>query len=377
MMILVQMNKKIIILSSVHPWDDTRIFEKEAKSLAKKFNVELHAIGDFDEMEIDGIRVFGHERGSRLFPIKIWIIYFKVALSARESIIHFHDPDLVLLGLILKIFGKTVIYDVHEDVSSQILDKSWIPTIIRKPISWLYNLFEKFCSSYFDTVIVVTEHIKKQFKEENTIIIHNYPRLEGFPLKTYEQNLDSPFRVIYVGLISAERGIFEIIEASKLIGKSPSIEINIIGSFASKIIEEDFYHRISESNASINYLGSLKYKDAMNLLYNSDAGLVCFHPRPNHINALPNKIFEYMRAGLPIVSSNFSLWKKIILDNNCGLTIDPLSPEEIAGAICNLAMNPDSAKSFGSNGRNLVEKYYNWENEEEKLYYIYSKLIDS
>ena len=369
------MKKNILILSSVHRWDDTRIFEKEAKSLANKFNVELHAIGDFDEMEIDGIKIFGHERGRRLFPLKIWIIYFKVALSAKESIIHFHDPDLVLLGLILKILGRTVIYDVHEDVSSQILDKSWIPAIFRKPISWLYNLFEKFFSSYFDTVIVVTEHIKKQFKEQDTTIIHNYPRLDGFPIKKYKLNLDAPFKVVYAGLISAERGIFELIEASKLIGESPSIEINIIGSFASKIIEKDFYHRISGSNASINYLGSLKYKDAMKLLYNSDVGLVCFRPRPNHINALPNKMFEYMQAGIPVICSNFPLWYDIIEKNECGLTIDPSDPEDIVKALNFLASNPEKARSMGENGIRLVKEKYNWNMEEKKLIDCYENLF--
>jgi len=106
----------------------------------------------------------------------------------------------------------------------------------------------------------------------------------------------------------------------------------------------------------------------------SDIGLICFLPAPNHINAIPNKPFEYMASGLPVVASNFPLWKEIIEGNKCGLTVNPKKPEEIAKAIEYLIAHPAETKEMGENGRKAVSEKYNWENESKKLLDIYQQL---
>ncbi|MEW6608434.1 MAG: glycosyltransferase [bacterium] len=106
----------------------------------------------------------------------------------------------------------------------------------------------------------------------------------------------------------------------------------------------------------------------------AEVGIVCFLPEPNHINAMPNKLFEYLSCGLPVIASNFPLWKEIVEGNNCGICVNPLNPRDIAQAIEYLMEHPDEAKQMGENGRKAVEERYNWELEEERLIGLYKKL---
>ena len=86
-------------------------------------------------------------------------------------------------------------------------------------------------------------------------------------------------------------------------------------------------------------------------------------------------MFEYMIAELPIIASNFLLWREIVEKNNCGICVNPLDPKEIAEAIEYLIEHPDEARKMGENGRKAVLEKYNWENESKKLLEIYEELL--
>jgi glycosyltransferase involved in cell wall biosynthesis len=103
--------------------------------------------------------------------------------------------------------------------------------------------------------------------------------------------------------------------------------------------------------------------------------LVTFLPSPNHIDAQPNKMFEYMSAGVPVIASHFPLWREIVEGNDCGVCVDPLNPEEIARAIDFLVSHPERAEEMGRNGQRAVWERYNWGNEEMKLISLYGEVI--
>jgi glycosyltransferase involved in cell wall biosynthesis len=111
------------------------------------------------------------------------------------------------------------------------------------------------------------------------------------------------------------------------------------------------------------------------VLGRSVAGLVTFHPLPNHIDAQPNKMFEYMSAGIPVIASDFPLWREIIAGNQCGLCVDPNNPTAIAAAIQYLVLHPHEARRMGENGRKAVLDRYNWSAEEQKLFRLYEDIL--
>ena len=126
----------------------------------------------------------------------------------------------------------------------------------------------------------------------------------------------------------------------------------------------------------VRYLGKVPFEEVSRYYALADIGLVCIQPLERHKVSLPNKIFEYMAAGLPIIASNFPLWKKIVDDAGCGICIDPTDPEKIAEAILYLLDNPQLGKEMGENGRRAAKERYNWKKESKKLLEVYKKLID-
>ena len=104
------------------------------------------------------------------------------------------------------------------------------------------------------------------------------------------------------------------------------------------------------------------------------AGLVTLHPTINYIEALPVKMFEYMSAGVPVIASDFPLWRRVVIESECGLCVDPLDSQSISRAIDFLCENPEQARMMGSNGQLAIKNKYNWQIEERKLLDYYKAL---
>ena len=151
------------------------------------------------------------------------------------------------------------------------------------------------------------------------------------------------------------------------------VELWILGLFSPKELEKEIKQYLEKEY--IKYLGFVPPFKMYSLMKSADIGLINFWPEPNHILALPSKIFEYMAAGLPIIVSDFPLWKEIIQQNKCGLAINPLSPKEIANAVKYLIDNLLESKIMGQRGKKAILDKYNWEKETQQLIAIYKDLL--
>ena len=83
-----------------------------------------------------------------------------------------------------------------------------------------------------------------------------------------------------------------------------------------------------------------------------------------------------MAASLPVIASDFPLWRQIVDGAGCGLLVDPLDPKAIAGAIQWLLDNPHEAEAMGRRGRQAVATEYNWDRETRKLVALYNRMLD-
>ena len=364
---------KICHLSSVHHYLDTRIFIKECSSLASA-NFETHfVVPDAVEKTINGVHIHTVEksRGGRFSRMTntVWNV-FKKARSIDAKLYHFHDPELIPIGLLLKITGKKVIYDVHEDVPRQILSKYWIKKPLRKIISWTFERIENFAARRFDAVVAATPFIMERFIRvgSNAVNVSNYPILEEF----LENPIDWSSKdnaVCYVGGITGVRGLFEMVEAME------KTETRLL--LAGKFFTEEEHQKAKEMDGwkFVNELGQINRSEVADTLAKSKAGLVVLHPIENFIDSLPIKMFEYMAAGIPVIASNFPLWQEIVLKHECGICINPMDPNEIANAINWIMDHPEEAKQMGRNGRESAINEYNWNSEREKLVSIYKDIL--
>ena len=364
---------KITHLTSAHPRFDTRIFFKMCSSLANKgFDVSLVvADGKGDETK-SGVKIVdvGPSK-NRLFRIlRAPNCVFKKALALDSDIYHLHDPELLPIGLKLKRCGKIVIFDSHEDVPKQMLTKPYLNKPLLKIVSFGIKQYEAWVCKQLDGVITATPYIREKFLKinPNSIDINNFPIL--VELSTDVKWKDKKKEVCYVGGIDKIRGIKELVRAMGKI-KSNTM-LNLCGIVGDKNTEKEVKAEIGWSQI-IEY-GFINRENVKNVLNRSFAGIVTLHPIINYLDALPVKMFEYMSAGIPVIASNFPLWRDIIEGNNCGICVDPLNPNKIAEAIDYLFMHPEQAEIMGNNGRKAVENQYNWADEEKKLFKFYKNL---
>jgi glycosyltransferase involved in cell wall biosynthesis len=290
---------------------------------------------------------------------------------------HFHDPELIPLGLLLAARGKTVVYDIHEDAPADMLHKDYIPRRLRRPLMWSVRKLEDAACRRFSGLITATPTIAERFYliNANTAVVHNYPILDEIA-----PNVDLPWNkrppaVAYIGSISERRGIREILRALALLPSPRPAEMMLAGPFSPHGLLTELQEL--PGWARVQYLGVLDRPAIANLLSRVRLGLLVLQPEPNFVNAMPIKLFEYMAAGIPVIASNFPLWRQIIGDAGCGLLVDPQDPQAIARAIEYLLRHDAEAEAMGRRGRKAASELYNWNSEERVLLKFYSDLLET
>lgn len=132
--------------------------------------------------------------------------------------------------------------------------------------------------------------------------------------------------------------------------------------------------RVTRGWTSVDYRGWIDRVELSSALASSRAGLVVLHPEPNYVAARPTKLFEYMAAGLPVIASDFPIWRQFIDSVGCGLLVNPLDPGSIASAISWVLSHPKEAQEMGERGYTAVQRVYNWERESNRLVKLYASL---
>jgi glycosyltransferase involved in cell wall biosynthesis len=372
--------KKICIVTTSHSAQETRVFHKEAKTLAG-FGYEISLIAPGEGEVVTGRNIKNiylpqaKKRISRFLVLPQ--IAYRLALKEKASIYHFHDPELIPWMIMIKLFARTkVIYDVHEDFPADLLQKKWLPRPLKKLFSICFDFFEKKAAAYFDYIVVVNDSLKEKFVKKGICkveIVSNYPVLheESTNISRIPSKRGKLPRIVYVGSISEEYGIREIILAHEMI--SDKIVFELIGSFDDQNLEKEISRR---KTPNLDFIGRIPHQEVYEYLMAADIAIICFGRLPNYLNTGvgSNKLFEYMAAGLPIIATDFPNLKKIVEGNQCGICVDSSKPQEITRVIQYLIDNPVAAKEMGKNGKQAAQKKYNWGIEADKLLKIYKIL---
>lgn len=371
------MKDKIIHITSVHQRYDTRIFIKECQSSANNgYTVSLVVADGKGDEENSGVRIYdvGKLSGRMNRILKTTKNAYQKALILDADIYHLHDPELIPIGLKLLKQGKKVIFDAHEDLPKQVLSKPYLKSWQRKPLSWLIGKYEAYALSKFSGIVCATPSIYKKFSAINkniTVNVNNFPVLGE--LGDIDETVDwekKKHQVCYVGGVTKIRGIEQVVQA---MGLSNKAQLQLVGSFSETSVYDKIKMEFGWSN--VVERGFLDRQAVKKVMKESVAGIVTFLPAPNHIDAQPNKMFEYMSAGLPIITSDFPLWKDIVDGNQCGIYVDPMNPKAIADAIDYVVTHPKEAQKMGENGRKAVLEKYNWDIEENKLLLFYKRVV--
>lgn len=353
---------KVCHMTSAHGQEDIRIFIKECTSLCEK-GYEVYQVSCGTDYEKNGVHMMGvgsaESNRVRRMVKTAREVYLK-AVTVDADVYHFHDPELLPYGLKLKKRGKVVVFDSHEDVPAQIMDKKWIMRPLRKTISKMYKLYETYTVKKLDAVVAATSHIAKAFSNrcKRIVVVNNYPKLDDIEFHT-QSFTERDGIICYAGGIDDLRGENIMIEAMK-------------GSEGKLIIAGD--HEVLYVGDNIRYVGRLDRSGVNNLYGTAIAGLCILKPIENYYYSKPIKVYEYMAAGLPYICSDFPEWRKVAEESGAGICVNPDNIQEIKEAIKMLLINREKGQIMGEKGRKYVLEKCNWNNEEKKLLSLYKDL---
>ena len=399
---------KVCMLTARHSALDDRIFYKECISL-NQAGYEIIIVapcsddGCFTDMSGRKIRIdetnnsmpnkYGIEIRGYVKKPKGWRRYIstvtgliKAGLAANADIYHCHEVDASLFAgiRIKKEFMKQdrnvkLIYDSHEYWPGAFEDRfsnRLLKYIVKRFITW----WEKRALKYCDYIITANSIVRGYFllldRFANVEVLYNCPRLELFKENTIG---DKPFGIIcHEGSLPFDRGLKIMVEAiRKLKQKNSSVKLLIVGDVFGderKWLNQKVKEYSLENN--IELTGWLPYEDVGEHIQKASIGLILFQPTKvnNMLGGPPNKLFNYMRYGLPVVSADFPEMRRIINENDCGLLINPTDVDSLYDALHYLLTNPDRAEEMGKNGKKAVESLYNWKEMGKRLVRVYETL---
>jgi glycosyltransferase involved in cell wall biosynthesis len=372
-------NVKVVHFSSAHSPRDVRIFERECRALAESgYHVTYVApsCGEAESADV-GVKIVAVPRlpgRMRRFTITQFRVV-REALREPAEIYHFHDPELIPVGLLFRLFGKQVVYDAHENLPQQALCSRALPARLCGVASRASAALERFAARRFSTIVAADDEIAARLRPYNSSVItlENYPALEDYvQIRHSDSSRFTSGLIANFGGVSSRTCTRTIVESLALL---PS-ELRPHMLLGGRCINDDLRHELETlSGWSLSeYLGPTTRSRMLDELSRSALALVLFSNEPNHHHVRSNRLFEALAAGLPVVTSNFPQWHKLIDRIGCGITVNPGDPVAIAGAMKFLMLHPSEAEEMGRRGREAFMNELNWNKQKPRLLELYARL---
>ena len=351
---------------------------------------ELPEIEEVDGIIIKRTQVKANYRdvSASLRVVNVYIEMFRKILKENCDVIHCGHFALLPLAVIGgKLRRAKVVYDVSEFFSMDFFRR--LPKILR-PLEKMADRIEGFLVKKVDGVICVPSYKNLYFKRytrhnNNVQVIMNVPDVNtGNPCREKVKQLKEKYAgkriIIYSGGLLEQRGAFTILEVLAILqDRFPNILLLYIGYKVGDIFRslQETINKLGLTH-SVEFIGYVPYNELQNCFSIGDVAVSLHHPVRNYSllsKGNGRKFGDYMRAGLPIVASDFREISMIVKEEDCGILVDPLDASKIANVICYLFENPHVSERLGENGRKAVMKRYNWEREKKKLLEFYKKVL--
>jgi glycosyltransferase involved in cell wall biosynthesis len=375
----------VCIISTVHNALDNRIFYREACSLQNSgYSVYILAIHDREETKA-GIRILPIKRVARLKRPLVWLKVLKKGLSIKADIYHIHDPELLFISPLLRLFGgHPVVYDIHESVADFFEIKDDLPRITRSFFAWLFRWLEPALASIQNGLIFADEQIASSFNwiKRPKVTLHNFPS-QSFLLAASQvknNSRDEHPSILYLGGIKRNRGTPLMIEAFARVFKvNPHAHLYLVGPFVPPPLETEMRTEFDRRGMihAVTITGAVPFEQVGDYLAQATVGWIPFPPVPKYQKNIPTKLFEYMAYAVPVVSSDLKSTRQFIENGKNGILVMADNPEAHAKAIIEMISNREKAAELGRNGQASVFEHYRWSEEEKKLLWLYEKVLSS
>ncbi len=289
------------------------------------------------------------------------------------ELIEQHQPDVIQASDVReipyavhcsKITNIPIIYDSHEDYFRQVLDFQGV-ALTSLLHAWRVMLLEICYLKYFKIVFCTDEFLLRKYRnplyrQNSVYLLRNFPyQPNEAPLIPNEWNCE--LKLIYIGGVNKHRGVVECASFCQRFNsenKKRKLTFTVIGPhdpIIDPFLEQDFF----------TFSAWIDHADVMRKLAEYDVGICLWQDIPKFHRNLPLKNFDYMAAGLPILTSNFGNLKTYIDQAHSGLTIDPSSYDEFEAAV-SLLFDPKLRRELSNNGISWVQQYGNFVTESKQ-----------
>jgi glycosyltransferase involved in cell wall biosynthesis len=373
-------NMKIVHITSVHPWDDVRIFYRECRSLSK-IGHDVYLIAQHKtksqfrafDVNIIGVRV-PKSRFDRFLVTRRAVISQAIKLSA--DIYHLHDPELIPFRKKLRKTGAKVVFDMHELIDRSILNKHWIPKYFRNISYKFFKLYFNFQLRNTPTIFAEKSYQNNFSKLNETCVVQNFPNISIIPQKNNKEFGNNKVKLVYLGCISKNRGSLNMLNvAAVLQKKNVDFRLDLIGD-----IDESYKSELKiiidqlELSRKIHFHGRLQPQKAWELACKSDIGFALLNPIENYVESYPTKVFEYIAMNIVPIISDFPLYKSLIRDLKCGYAISPDDSIQISNTILKINKDKDLAGKMSNLGKRMLLKKHSWSSQFEHMTRFYKQI---
>lgn len=298
---------------------------------------------------------------------QIGLLRWLTAHQREYDIIHACDFDTVLPALLARaLFRKRVIYDIFDFYADMLrLTPNAVKRMIRRVDLWAIGRA--------DAVILADEARQAQIAgahPRRMIIVYNTPEDESTGLATMSKaaGRGESLRLVYVGLLQRERGLFQILDVMK---DHPQWQLDLAGYGP----EADELAALAKQLANVTWHGRVDHHNAQMLNAKADVLIAAFDPAlPNHRYASSNKLFEAMLLGKPIIVARHTNMDRLVEAHQCGIVIPYGDQQAFTDALARLAANHDLRQAMGEHARRAYETTFNWQIMQTRLLDLYREL---
>lgn len=368
--------QRILLLSSVHPATDPRILYKIAPALARHYTVMCTLPNGKKEDNTVAIVPLPYYRKllARIFlchPLILW-----KCMRFRPDLVHIFVPELIPVAILFQWMGAKIIYEVQENLFKKFEIKQYNNAALFR---YLFRYFDAYARKNFHCILTEEAYLQEYNDlKYKPVVINNYVSLSFIDAHTrLKTPLASPQPAIfYSGVISMERCFETLVEAVGLLSlRYPTLLVHMFGPVR---LTEEQMSQILNTDRLKKHFKFYGYTDLqISLGYAQDciAGIALLKPVADYPDSYPGKLFEYMALNLPVITSNFTLYRNIVEKSQCGFCIDPSNAGLLANTIDWIITHRPKATLMGNNGRKAAERNYNWNSEEKKLLNLYQDIL--
>lgn len=306
-----------------------------------------------------------------------WInLVSKTVSKVHADIIISRDLPLCPTALFVgKRFGIPVIGDFAENYPAMMRaiweskQERYIDYIVRNPI--VVSLVERYCLPRLARIVVVVEEAAERFvrlgvSRKRIDVVSNTPPIQHAVFSIPPENVrhKEPIKAVYLGLLEVPRGIDDILEAAVILRniKRIRIRIRLIGEGRDRTLFETRAADLGLKPTEVEFTGHVPYKQALQMIAESDVGLVPHVRCEAWDTTIPNKLFDYMAAGKPVVSSNTVPCVRVLQETKAGEIYESGNASSLANTLIRM-LDPRIRSARGKAGRRAIMQQYHWERD--------------